>query len=61
MSTLESTKRDRTRPLRYRKAAELMERWLSEETDYDEEVGAMLELELPSNGMRCGDSDADPA
>ena len=45
----------------HRKAAELMERWLSEETDYDEKVGALLEEELPSNGMRCGDTDADPS
>ena len=61
MATVELTKTDRARSLRYRKAAELLERWLSEESDYDEEVGAMLELALPSNGMRCGESVADPA
>jgi hypothetical protein len=61
MATVETEKHDKARQLRYRKAAELMGRWLSEETDYDEKVGALLEEELPSNGMRCGDTDADPS
>ena len=61
MATAETAKTDGARPLRYRKAAELMERWLSEETDYDEKVGTLLEQELPSNGFCCGDTDADSA
>ena len=59
MATAETAKTDEARPLRYRKAAELMERWLAEETHYDEEVGALLEQELKYNGFRCGDTDAD--
>jgi len=59
MATAETTITDGARPLRYRKAAELMERWLSEGTDYDERVGALLEQEFASNGFRCGDTDAD--
>ena len=61
MATVETEKPDKARQLRYRKAAELMGRWLSEETDYDEIVGALLEEELPSDGLRCGDTDADPS
>ena len=61
MATAETEKTDRARPLRYRKASELMGRWMSEETDYDERVGALLEQELPSNGFRSGGTDADPA
>ena len=62
MATVEPEKLDQARQLRYRKAAELMGRWLSEETDYDDRVGALLEEELPANGLRCGDYDAaDPS
>ena len=58
MATVETVKPDQARQLRYRKAAELVGRWLSEETDYDDRVGALLEEELPSDGLRCGDNDA---
>ena len=58
MATVETIKPDQARQLRYRKAAELVGRWLSEETDYDDRVGALLEEELPNDGFRCGDSDA---
>ncbi len=61
MATVETTKADGARALRYRKAAELMGRWLSEETDYDDKVGALLEQEIPSSGFLCGDADADPS
>jgi hypothetical protein len=61
MATAETEKTDRARPLRYRKASELMGRWMSEDTDYDERVGALLEQELRTNGFRCGDTDTDPA
>jgi len=61
MATVETTKTDGTRPLRYRKAAELLGRWLSEETNYDDKVGALLEQELLSSGFHCGDADADPS
>jgi hypothetical protein len=62
MATVETIKPDRARELRYRKAAELLGRWLSEDTDYDDRVGALLAEELPSDGLRCGDDDAaDPS
>ena len=48
MATVGTEKPDQARKLRYRKAAELLERWMAEETDYDERVGALLEEELPN-------------
>lgn len=62
MATVGTEKPDQARKLRYRKAAELLERWMAEETDYDERVGALLDEELPSEGLRCGADDAaDPS
>ena len=52
MATTETTKTDGARPLRYRKAAELIERWRAEETEYDEEVGAFLEQGGEQRGRR---------
>ena len=58
MATAETSKPDTARELRYRKAAELMERWLSEASDYDEKTGELLDREIPLNGFDCGDADA---
>jgi hypothetical protein len=42
---------------RYRKAAELLRQWASEDPEYDERVGALLEIELKDAGLRCEDRD----
>ncbi len=38
---------------RYRKAAALIRKWAEEDPEYDERVGALLELELKDGGLRC--------
>ena len=42
---------------RYRKAAALLRKWASEDPEYDERVGALHELELKADGLRCEDRD----
>jgi len=38
---------------RYRRAAALIERWLADESGYDEEIWPLLEEELKGGRMRC--------
>ena len=42
---------------RYRKAADLLRRWMQQEDDYDEKVWSVLETELKDTRARCRESD----
>lgn len=42
---------------RYRKAAALIRKWAAEDPEYDERVGALLQLELEDSSLRCEDRD----
>ena len=42
---------------RYRKAAELLRKWSQEDSAYDDEVSALLEVALKDSGLRCGEPD----
>jgi len=42
---------------RYRKAAELLRKWTTEDPEYDERVGEVLEMELKNASLRCEDRD----
>ncbi len=42
---------------RYRRLAEQLRKWASEDPEYDQRVGELLAAELPSDRVRCRDSD----
>lgn len=42
---------------RYRMAAALLRKWMSEDKTYDERVGAALEQELKDSAMQCQEKD----
>jgi len=42
---------------RYAMAALLLEKWMLEETDYDDRVWPTLEEELNNSGLQCRDTD----
>jgi len=50
-----STETPQTR--RYRKAAELLAKWMADDSPYDEQTWAALEPELNDSVSRCQDND----
>ncbi len=41
----------------YKKAAALLEKWMSEEDSYDEKIWPALERELKDSAVRCREND----
>ncbi len=52
MATIESQETDSARLRRYSQAAILLRKWMAEDSDYDQQVGALLERELNNSLMR---------
>jgi hypothetical protein len=48
---------DSPRLRRYRKAAQLLQKWLLEDGQYDERTWPAVEQELKEGGARCRDDD----
>lgn len=42
---------------RYRKAAELLAKWMAESSNYDDQTWAALEAELNDSAARCQEDD----
>jgi hypothetical protein len=61
MATIEVQETDSARLRRYSQAAILLQRWSSEDADYDQQVGALLDRELIDNSMQCRDDDESSA
>jgi hypothetical protein len=57
MATIESQETDTARLRRYNQAALLLRKWMAEDSDYDQQVGAILDRELNSSLMQCRDDD----
>ena len=57
MATIESQEFDSARLRRYNQAALLLRKWMAEDSDYDPQVGALLDSELNSSPMQCRDDD----
>jgi len=58
MATAEHSDTDSPRIRRYRKAAELLERWMSEDGNYDEHTWPAVDIALQDSAARCGEQDA---
>jgi hypothetical protein len=57
MASAETTQTDSPRVRRYRKAAELLDKWMADDTGYDERTWLALEEELKDSAARCRDQD----
>ena len=57
VETVDASNRSR----RYRKAAELLRKWMAQEDDYDERTWPELERELKDGAMRCREIHEHPA
>jgi len=57
MASAETRSTESSRVRRYRKAAELLGKWMKEEGSYDEQTWPSLERELKDSGTRCEDED----
>lgn len=57
MATIEVQENDSARLRRYNQAAILLQRWSTEDTDYDQHVGALLDRELNDTAMQCRNDD----
>lgn len=60
MATAERTDTDSPRIRRYRKAADLLQRWMNEDGTYDDQTWPAVEIELSESAARCDDQDATP-
>jgi hypothetical protein len=61
MATIEIHETDSARLRRYNQAAILLQRWSTEDSDYDQQVGALLDRELVDSPMQCRDDDESSA
>ena len=57
MVSAETKSTESSRVRRYRKAAELLGKWIAEDGSYDEQTWPSLERELKDSGTRCQDED----
>ena len=57
MATAEQSNTDSPRIRRYRKAAEILDRWMNEDGEYDERTWPAVEVALQDSAARCGDQD----
>lgn len=53
MATIESAETDASRAHRYHLAAVLLHKWQTEDSEYDELVGTILDRELANDVMQC--------